>query len=140
MKYKPGDTVPRSGMYSVEHHSHHLMHAATLIVDSRFPRCKECKQNVRFRLLRAIEDHRVLPFRSHAFLEEDVDEEPLADGFNSAPHCRNGPVTLHVTNFCISIGKNYRHLSKKRAPTPLSNYLSNTSFGKEFALPIKESA
>lgn len=76
MKYRPGDTVPRSGVYSVEHPSHRLMHAATFIVDTRFPRCKECKQSVRFRLLRTVDDHKALPFHNHAFLEEDTDPEP----------------------------------------------------------------
>ena len=76
MKYRPGDTVPRSGVYYVEHSSHRLMHTATFIVDSRFPRCKECKHSVRFRLLRPVDDQKALPFHTHAFLEEDTDPDP----------------------------------------------------------------
>jgi hypothetical protein len=80
MEFRAGDTVPRSGVYLVDHHSHRLMHEATLISDSRFPRCKKCKDGVRFRLLRAVEDSKALPFHTHAVLEEYADPEdpPIA--------------------------------------------------------------
>lgn len=70
MEFIPGDTVPVSGVYRVNHVSHRLMHEATLLIDTRFPRCKQCKEKVRFRLLRSVLDRQVLPFRAHAFLEE----------------------------------------------------------------------
>jgi hypothetical protein len=77
MEYRPGDIVPRSGVYLVDHSPHRLMHEATLIGESRFPRCKKCKDSVRFRLVRAVEDIKVLPFHSHIVLEEYPDPESV---------------------------------------------------------------
>jgi hypothetical protein len=51
------------------------MHEATLLANTRFPRCKRCKDAARFTLVRALVDTQVLPFRSHAFLEEYTDPE-----------------------------------------------------------------
>lgn len=76
MKYIPGDSVPASGVYRVEHDSHRLMHEATLLADALFPRCKKCKDAVRFRMLRTVADSHVLPLRGHAFLEEYSEAEP----------------------------------------------------------------
>lgn len=76
MEFIPGDTVPVSGVYRVEHESHRLMHEATLLVDTRFPCCKQCKHAVRFSLIRSVMDSQVLPFRAHAFLEEYPEPEP----------------------------------------------------------------
>lgn len=75
MQFVPGDTVPLSGIYRVEHNSHRLMHEATLLANSRFPRCKQCRNSVRFKLLRALVDSQVLPFRCHAFLEEYTESD-----------------------------------------------------------------
>lgn len=76
--YKPGDTVPTSGLYQIDHHSHRLMHEAALAADSRFPSCKQCGNRVRFTLSRAIRGY-ILPFRSTHFLEEyDDPDSPLA--------------------------------------------------------------
>ena len=68
--FKPGQRVPVSGVYRVEHDSHRLMHEAALLQSEPFPRCRECKSDVRFELIRAIATYRVLPFRSSAILEE----------------------------------------------------------------------
>jgi hypothetical protein len=76
MQYRPGDTVPRSGVYRVEHHSHRLMHEATLVAESRFPVCKQCRNKVRFCLLRPLKDRQALPFHSHTLLEEYSEPEP----------------------------------------------------------------
>jgi len=79
VEFIPGDTVPVSGVYRVEHDAHRLMHEAALLVDTRFPRCKQCNDAVRFRLVRPVVDSQVLPFRVHAFLEEYCEpEEPMA--------------------------------------------------------------
>ena len=79
MEFVPGDVVPVSGVYRVEHNSHRLMHEAALMADTRFPRCKRCKGQVRFTLMRPVVDGQVLPFHVHAFLEEyDDPEHPLA--------------------------------------------------------------
>ena len=76
MEFEPGDIVPSSGVYRVEHDSHRLMHEATLLADTRFPRCKQCRNKVRFRLVRPIADRLVLPLGGHALLEEFTDPEP----------------------------------------------------------------
>ena len=68
--YKPGDRVPASGIYRVEHGPHRLMHLATLIVSTRFPTCKECSRAVRFYLVRTVKTSQILPFRSNTLLEE----------------------------------------------------------------------
>lgn len=36
MQFVPGDTVPLSGVYRVEHRSHRLMHEATLLANRPF--------------------------------------------------------------------------------------------------------
>ena len=76
MRFIPGDTVPTSGVYRVEHDSHRLMHEAALLADTLFPRCKQCKDAVRFQLVRAVMDSQVLPFHAHAFLEDFTDPKP----------------------------------------------------------------
>jgi hypothetical protein len=68
--FKPGEVVPANGVYRVEHNSHRLMHNATLVLHSRFPRCKRCGNAVRFHLLRPVKDGLIFPFRSNAILEE----------------------------------------------------------------------
>lgn len=75
MEFIPGNTVPLSGVYRVEHRSHRLMHEATLLANSRFPRCKRCGDGVRFSMVRTMVDTQVLPFRCHAFLEEYIDPD-----------------------------------------------------------------
>ena len=67
--FKPGQTVPTSGIYCVEHGPHRLMHMATLVINTRFPRCKRCGVAVRFTLVRPLNDARAVPFRSTAFLD-----------------------------------------------------------------------
>ena len=74
--HKPGDIVPQSGIYTIDHGPHRLIHEATLIKGTRFPRCKQCKNKVRFILLKAVQDKRsILPFRSTGILEEYPEEE-----------------------------------------------------------------
>jgi hypothetical protein len=53
--YKPGDTVPESGIYDVFHdsldgHEHAHLHEVTAIRGMRFPPCRACHAYVRFRL------------------------------------------------------------------------------------------
>lgn len=79
MEFIPGNVVPVSGIYRVEHNSHRLMHEAALLADTRFPRCKQCKDGVRFHLVRSVVNGQVLPFHVHVFLEEYTDpDQPLA--------------------------------------------------------------
>jgi len=70
LSFKPGELVPASGIYCIEHRSHRLMHTATLVINSRFPRCRRCGNAVRFILQRRVKDGLVFPFRSTAILEE----------------------------------------------------------------------
>ncbi|HEU4414420.1 MAG TPA: hypothetical protein VFT65_06515 [Candidatus Angelobacter sp.] len=70
ISFRPGDTVPASGVYCVEHAQHHLMHTATMVLNGRFPRCKECGNAVRFTLIRKVKDWCAIPFRTTAILEE----------------------------------------------------------------------
>ena len=52
-QYKPGDEVPRSGIYRVTHDPEHgEPHEVTCIGGRRFRECKFCK-NARFELLHA---------------------------------------------------------------------------------------
>lgn len=76
MQFSPGHSVPISGVYRVQHSSHRLMHEATLLAKTLFPRCKQCKDAVRFELVRSVSDSQVLPFGVHAFLEEYTSPEP----------------------------------------------------------------
>lgn len=69
-KFKPGEQVPVSGVYRVEHDSHRLMHEAALLENRLFPRCRRCNSQVRFQLVRPVTADRILPFRSSAILEE----------------------------------------------------------------------
>ena len=68
--YKPGDWVPAAGIYKIEHGSgHRLMHRATIQAGIRFPRCRICRDQVRFILVREIRMV-IIPFRSTEILEE----------------------------------------------------------------------
>src|SRR5947209_19935178 len=77
-RYKPGQIIPRTGIYRIYHSRHRLMHEATLIAQSHFPRCKRCANAVRFVLVRPIQDKYVLPFRSTDLLEEWEQQSPRA--------------------------------------------------------------
>jgi hypothetical protein len=70
----PGDKVPFSGIYAIEHDEHRLMHQATLEKGALFPLCRTCGARVRFKLVRAVKGY-VLPFRSSVILEEYPDDE-----------------------------------------------------------------
>jgi hypothetical protein len=80
--YKPGEVVGHSGVYKIYHDSHRLMHEATLLSGTRFPRCRQCGERVRFTLIKAVQKaHFILPFRSTHILEAyDESEEPFAAG------------------------------------------------------------
>jgi hypothetical protein len=80
--YRPGDRVPQSGIFRVEHGPHRLMHLATLVGSSRFPVCRQCGRSVRFSLIRPVKTSQVLPFRSNSLLEEYriLGPEPLQAG------------------------------------------------------------
>ena len=49
--YKPGEEVPKSGIYRVRHDGHHHDHEVTCISGEQFPECNKCKGAVRFNLI-----------------------------------------------------------------------------------------
>ena len=52
--FKPGDKVPRSGIYAVTHDSVHIEgHEVTAVMGETFPPCNQCGSQPRFRLVRA---------------------------------------------------------------------------------------
>jgi hypothetical protein len=52
--FKPGDDVPRSGIYCVFHANRHAKaHEVTCIYSDRFPACRKCGEDVRFALVSA---------------------------------------------------------------------------------------
>ena len=51
--FGPGTQVPESGVYQVFHYRHRLSHEVTLMRGAYFQRCSECRDNVRFRLVRS---------------------------------------------------------------------------------------
>jgi hypothetical protein len=59
--HKPGEKVPHSGVYRVDHdRGHRVTHEITAISGRRFPPCRGCKGGVEFVLVHAaqhVEDH-----------------------------------------------------------------------------------
>ena len=52
-EFKPGDTVPRSGIYKVVHDPNHATsHEVTCVYNKTFPPCRGCR-HPRFILVRA---------------------------------------------------------------------------------------
>jgi hypothetical protein len=69
--YKPGDTVCISGIYRIEHGSlHRLMHVASIQAGIRFPCCRICGIQVRFHLMRLLEDPVNIPFVATDILQD----------------------------------------------------------------------
>ena len=77
-RYKPGQFVPRSGIYRVYHAPHRLLHEAALLESTRFPRCKTCGNSVRFVLARPAHTKDVIPFRGTFLLEEWQEKKKAA--------------------------------------------------------------
>ena len=52
--FKPGEKVPRSGIYKVLHDSQHAEeHEVTCVYGKPFPPCNHCGHKVRFKLVKA---------------------------------------------------------------------------------------
>jgi hypothetical protein len=49
--YKPGQAVPKAGIYRVSHAEHRLPHRASFKAGEQFPLCAKCIDAVRFELL-----------------------------------------------------------------------------------------
>lgn len=54
--YKPGQVVPKAGIYKVSHAQHRLPHKATFKANEKFPTCHKCDTAVRFELLVPVEE------------------------------------------------------------------------------------
>ena len=53
-QFKPGDKVPKSGIYKVVHDGVHKdEHEVTAVLDEPFPPCNHCGHHPRFTLIRA---------------------------------------------------------------------------------------
>lgn len=63
--FKPGEIVPKSGLYAVSHREHRLRHEATLLEGEHFPACSQCGNDVSFQL-----QHSAVP------IGEDSDFQP----------------------------------------------------------------
>ena len=79
--YKPGDTVPESGIYDVFHgrldgHEHAGPYQVTAIRGTLFPLCRVCSDHVRFRLFQAATHLNA----DHHFLGSPATEVALASG------------------------------------------------------------
>jgi hypothetical protein len=61
MQYKPGETVPTSGIYNVIHdRSHSQSHQVTAVRGEHFPPCRGCGHGVRYSIASAahhLKDH-----------------------------------------------------------------------------------
>ena len=69
LRFKTGEAIPQSGLYSVHHHAHRLPPEVDLYKDQFFPRCQRCEDSVSFELLRAepAMDERPEDFRIYLF-------------------------------------------------------------------------
>jgi hypothetical protein len=54
--YKPGQMVPRSGIYKVLHAEHRSPHRASFKAQEKFPLCSQCASHVRFELVLAAKE------------------------------------------------------------------------------------
>jgi hypothetical protein len=53
-QFKPGEKVPRSGIYKVTHDRNHVQeHEVTCVMGETFPPCNGCGPHPRFALIRA---------------------------------------------------------------------------------------
>jgi len=73
-EFRPGERVPRSGLYRVYHDAHRLMHEAALLRKDPFPFCRQCGTAVRFEFIRLLQDRDILPFRSGEILQKWEDK------------------------------------------------------------------
>src|SRR4029077_3189929 len=59
--YRPGETVPKAGIYKVTHAQHRLPHKASFKAQEKFPMCNKCATLVRFELLIAVAEEEGQP-------------------------------------------------------------------------------
>jgi len=49
--YRPGDAVPRSGIYRVIHGKHRAPHENSFMRGEKFPNCQTCGDSVKFEFI-----------------------------------------------------------------------------------------
>jgi hypothetical protein len=76
-KHRPGQVVPKDGVYRVTHDKHRLMHLVTLLEGSRFPACRRCGPALRFEMLRALQNPTHITSGYHSILEDYPQDQPL---------------------------------------------------------------
>jgi hypothetical protein len=55
MTYKPGEKIPKAGIYRAVHDTHREPHEVIFKKEKLFPPCKQCDSRVRFELLSSVE-------------------------------------------------------------------------------------
>jgi RNA polymerase-binding transcription factor DksA len=65
--FRPGDEVPETAPYMVQHDQHREHHEVQVIEGRRFPFCRQCGEAVRFVRLDAS------VFKAHTCIESDPD-------------------------------------------------------------------
>lgn len=78
-EFRPGERVPRSGLYRVYHDAHRLMHEAALLRQDPFPFCRKCGTAVRFKFIRQLRNSSILPFRSGEILQKWEDKTRIQE-------------------------------------------------------------
>jgi hypothetical protein len=74
MRYKSGQPIPASGIYTVFHREHRRAHDVTLLTGETFPRCAKCGDRVDFVLSKAAPHLSANPFLVHLYEIPDLDE------------------------------------------------------------------
>jgi len=59
-QFKPGEVVPHSAVYWVIHKEHRPAHLNELRAGEMFPRCRKCKDEVRFEVLSDANNYTVI--------------------------------------------------------------------------------
>ena len=49
--FKPGESVPASGVYRVLHSAHRASHEVSMVAGETFPKCNTCQDSVAYQLI-----------------------------------------------------------------------------------------
>lgn len=52
--FRAGDSVRIKGIYRVIHYAHRLPHETAILALKTFPKCNQCGEGVRYRLVRSV--------------------------------------------------------------------------------------
>ena len=73
MRFRVGQAIPSSGIYTVTHKGHRQSHEVTLLKGDIFPRCARCGDRVQFELVKAAPHIEAHPFTIHLYEIPDLD-------------------------------------------------------------------